>query len=114
MEGYVNAKSSADERCIGDTRLVTCDGPNTSSRTAKLLSATTSTDDGPDDERNSNAYEDVMRLTFLAAGFLALVAVEEATFLAAGFLAAVWWRRDGKGTHVSFRSPTLVVPPHQR
>lgn len=27
--------------------------------------------------------------TFLAAGFLALVAVEEATFLAAGFLAAV-------------------------
>lgn len=33
--------------------------------------------------------EDEVRLTFLAAGFLALVAVDEATFLAAGFLAAV-------------------------
>lgn len=40
------------------------------------------------------------RLTFLAAGFLALVAVDEATFLAAGFLAAVC-EGDDEGEMVS-------------
>lgn len=39
---------------------------------------------------DSDAQADEKKLTFLAAGFLALVAVDEATFLAAGFLAAVW------------------------
>ena len=72
------------------TRLVTCDDPSPSLHIAELLSLLTAADDDHSDERDSDAYEDVVKLTFLAAGFLALVAVEEATFLAAGFLAAVY------------------------
>jgi len=58
--------------------------------------------------RCSDAFEDVARLTFLAAGFLALVAVDEATFLAAGFLAAVCdensnQRRDAREEGISIR-----------